>query len=216
MATWSPFAFAFGSNPARVRLHSAEHQRLLPSDREEEITLRAIGEGGEIKEATDLALHGRAYQTENDAAEAAARWRGLLQKAFARVNLGADFGDRAPTGALTDHGRKWMQEQFGVARVLDNVHGTLVYECEPTPRFVGMSATPIVGRNVGHFIAAMSEAVERDVVMSGRDQVAYDLYGASFGEVPTDARFLMLMMAVETMIEPKPRASNVQAHVEGR
>ncbi len=63
-------------------------------------------------------------------------------------------------------------------------------------------------------MTAMSEAVKRNAEMSEGDQVAYDLYGASFAEVPTDARFLLLMMAIETMIEPEPRAAEVQAHVE--
>ena len=37
--------------------------------------------------------------------------------------------------------------------------------------------------------------------LSGRDRVAYDLFSASFSMITADARFIMLMMAVETLLK---------------
>lgn len=49
--------------------------------------------------------------------------------------------------------------------------------------------------------------------MSGQEQLAYDLYAASFSESSPDAKFVTLMMAVETLINPSPRRDEARAHV---
>ncbi|MGH3004423.1 MAG: hypothetical protein ACRDOS_00665 [Gaiellaceae bacterium] len=47
--------------------------------------------------------------------------------------------------------------------------------------------------------------------MTEQQQLAFDLYSASFSEESADARFL-LMMAVETLLEPQKRSEAVAAH----
>lgn len=179
----------------------------------ETVTLRAVPSTATFADATDIAVHGQPYASEAEAAEAAARWRGITQKAFASANLPADFGDRAPRGGVTEFGLKALEADLG-QRVVNDRLGTTIYECEPEPRFV-MVGTPVatVGRNVERLIQGFDVAGELDVRMSERDQLAYDLYSASFSETSADARFVMLMMAVETMIDPVPRADHVQDHV---
>src|SRR5215207_4341102 len=46
-----------------------------------------------------------------------------------------------------------------------------------------------------------------------REHLAFDLYSASFFQPSADARFLMLMMALETLLDPQPRPQSVQDHV---
>lgn len=62
----------------------------------EDVVLRGLGESI-IQDSAQIVVEGREYRNEDEAREAGDRWRGLLEKAFAAVNLGADFGDRAPT-----------------------------------------------------------------------------------------------------------------------
>ena len=47
--------------------------------------------------------------------------------------------------------------------------------------------------------------------MSVSERLAYDLYAASFSDMPADARFLMLAMALETLITQKPRSPAARA-----
>ncbi len=55
--------------------------------------------------------------------------------AFARLRIGADFGLRAPAGGgLGTAFRAQLEEQTG-RPPLDDVHGAVVFPCEPTPRF---------------------------------------------------------------------------------
>lgn len=137
----------------------------------------------------------------------------MLAKAFAAVNLGADFGDRAPTSVLTDVGAQVLEAQLGQP-VLNDVHGLMTFQCEPRPRFVSMGTDVSVARSPEHLAQAIAKASEIRATMSGVKRLAYDLYSASFAMPGPDARFVMLMMAVETLIEPAQRSDAARAHVE--
>jgi hypothetical protein len=98
-------------------------------------------------------------------------------------------------------------------RTLDDVHGTMTFECDPPPLFVSWPIELTVGKSPELLLRAIEVALSRGHVMTPRRQMAYDLFGASFFTVTADARFMMLMMAVETLIEPQPRADEVRRHV---
>src|SRR3954452_23119113 len=63
-------------------------------------------------------------------------------------------------------------------------------------------------------LKAIAVAVELGAVMAERDQLAYDLYSAATSESSADARFALLMMAIETMFDLEPRSDKVRAHVD--
>jgi hypothetical protein len=197
----------------RVWIESPDRHMLLTRPPGEEIELRPTADVA-LDEARDLELLGWPYDTEPDATEAARRWRGLLQKALARVNLGADFGDRAPKGVLTQAGLDMLTVEGGPP-VLKDPHGILVFESDLKP--VVARLRPAKGQRgvPGERLQkAVALAVDRDAVMSECDQLAYDVYSASFSESSADARFVMLWMALETMIDQQPRAEAVRAHVD--
>jgi hypothetical protein len=200
---------------ARVTIASSAKHLIIDDPFEgKEIRLKPPGKDTPFKDATDLVLRGRPFDTKADAEEAAHRWKGILQKAFSRVNIAADFGGRAPTSAFTTHGLKMLEGDTG-QRVLNDVHGISVFECEPPPRFAKMEIGGIsVGRNTDRLVAALAAAVERGLAMGAREGLAYDLYSASFSESSADARLAMLMMAVETLIQPEPRPAAVREHVD--
>lgn len=186
---------------ARVRIQSEQPHLVLPGSGDAEVTLKSRAADTPLKDAEVLVLMGRPYRTRGEAQQAAERWRGLIQKAFARVNIGADFGDRAATGSFTSHGLKMLEEQSG-RRVVNDLHGIAVFECDPQPLFAAGSAAAQVGVQGERLVDAVALAAERDAVMADRDQLAYDLYSASFSETSADARFVLLMMAAETLIDP--------------
>ena len=188
-------------------------QTSVTLDRDERVVLAARG-GMQIGAARELVLRGRGYSSEDAALRAAAQWRVWLMLALARVNVGADFGDRAPRGGFTPAGIAALGGSSG-QRVLNDAHGTMAFESEPDPVFASLGpARGIVGRPVERLVAAVNEARARDLRFDDRHQLAFDLYGASFSETSPDARFVMLMMAVETLIEPLPRPPNVAQHVD--
>jgi hypothetical protein len=199
--------------PGLIRIDSPEQQLVL-AEREaggEDVILEGRGES--IQASSELVVEGRDYGDEDEARAAGFRWRGLLERAFAAVNLGADFGDRAPTGVVTRAVAEKVEAQLGQP-VLSDVHGVMTFECEPRPRFVSVGASLGIGGSAEHLAQAIAKAREIGAGMSARGSLAYDLYSASFALPPADARFVMLMMALETLIEPAPRSAPARAHVE--
>lgn len=197
----------------RVRIETTEPELALDLEEGRRIVLRPSPSGASIREAEQLALFVQPYATEAEALDAGTRWRAMVEKAFARLNIGADFGDRAATGAATQHGLSAFAAQVG-SRVLNDVHGVMVFECDPWPRFVRVEAKGVVGKPADRLLEVLRATVGGGIAMSERESLAYDLYSASFSTDSPDARFALLMMALETIIEPQPRDSTVIAHVD--
>lgn len=178
------------------------------------VTLCPADEHATVAEARRLALRGNGYATERAAAGAGQQWRDWLILAFACVNVGADFGERAPSGGFTGHGLATASNAAGT-QVLNDVQGLMMHECEPRPRFLRMG--PIVGMvSCPHeqLAEALDHVIASATNLTSRRRLAYDLYAASFSERNADARFVMLMMALETLVEPRPRPDESQALVD--
>lgn len=107
------FRIRFHLGPG-LRIGSAETTLPLPPRREgEEVVLRGTDREKPIRENAELLVHGGPYASEEEASRAGAEWVGLIKKAFARRNLGADFGDRSPQGFVTKHGLKLLSRKAG-------------------------------------------------------------------------------------------------------
>jgi hypothetical protein len=65
--------------------------------------------------ADHLVVEGSSYATAEEALETGERWRGILERAFAAADLGADFGDSGPTSVLTDAGAEFFSRSDGRA-----------------------------------------------------------------------------------------------------
>jgi hypothetical protein len=200
--------------PDRLNIDLPDNEVVLNEspERGERVVLRARGERA-IREAHDLVVIGKSYASESEAEEAGTKWQATLQKGFAHANIGADFGARAPQSVVTEHGLRYFGAQMG-KRVLSDAHGLMVFECDPWPKFIGFGAKATGGVGGARVVAAIRAAAHIGVGMSDRESLAYDLYSASFSQPSADARFVMLMMAVETLLEPKARSAEAVAHVE--
>ena len=202
--------------PERLQLESPDKTIVLAdlSPGAERVELRATArEDVGISDSRDLAVIGSGFASEAEALASGERWRGIVQKGLARMNIGADFGDRAPKGAVTTHGLRQLEAAHG-GRLVNDVHGLMAFKCDPWPQFVGIGGGLVVGKSGAALRSVISAAARLGVGMSDRERLAYDLYSGSFSQPSPDARFAMLMMAVETLIEPEPRSPDVAQYVE--
>ncbi|MFL5960117.1 MAG: hypothetical protein ACJ75G_07645 [Gaiellaceae bacterium] len=99
-------------------------------------------------------------------------------------------------------------------RILQDVHGTQVFECEPTPIFARWDLGFIVGRSPERFLDFIAQAEEKDISLSEKDELAFELFSGSFFESTADGRFLLLMMAVEALTVQEQRGEAATAHIE--
>jgi hypothetical protein len=199
------------------KLSAPETELRLASESDGEpgdVTLRGLGlERKPIQASSWLVVEGAGYDTAEAALVGGDRWRGILETALAAVNLGADFGDRAPMSVLTDAGARLLSAERGEP-VVNDVHGLMTFDTEARPRFMSSSAEVAVGRAPDQFLTMVRKAREVAAAPNPKERLAFELFSASSGLATADARFVMLMMAIETLIELEPRSAEAQAHVE--
>ena len=207
------FRIRFNQSPTDT-IQSAENELSVPvTDKRLSIVLRTSQEGLPIRESDQLALVGSGYQTESEANASGSRLQDALMVALARVRVGADFGHRAAKGMFTSHGLTWVEEQIG-QRVLKNIHGLMVFQSEPRPRFASTKFQITRGASPEVFMSAFTQAIAFQPQISERDLLAYTLFNASFFQPTADSRFLLLVMSIEALIEPALRSLTAQSHVE--
>jgi hypothetical protein len=203
-----------------VRINSDEVELLLTEGSGETVRLVGFhldsGSMSKISESRTLSLWGRGYESREQATDAGTRWTGYLQAAFALLGIGVDFGRRTPpTSHFTEFGLKYLEQLTG-GRVLNDVHGLMVFESDPQPaRFAAMALENIAAQPSGDRLRSVVARARSDgYVPDHRVKLAFDLYGASFFEYSADARYMMLMMAVEALATQNTRSDPCREHVD--
>jgi hypothetical protein len=167
-----------------------------------------------LREADRVVVRGSGYGSEADAVAAGEAWRSTLERAFAGIGVGADFGDRTPGGSFTRTALN-IAEQASGQRFLNEVHGLMTYPCDPEPRFVGVSGAKGMSVPRPETVERALELAASREMLPSEASLAFDLYSRSFFVAESaDSRFLMLMMAVETMINQKSRPDHIRQHAE--
>jgi hypothetical protein len=180
-----------------------------------------------LSQAEELVLRGEGYESEVEAEEAASRWVAGLRVALAGSLIGADFGRRGPAQHITPAGLEWLKELLlstegseAARRVADgslvvqDIHGTQIYECEPRPVFAALDLGLLVQRSPERLLRLIGEATEKKMAVHDTEELAFELFSGSFFEPSADGRFLMLMMAVEVLTDPARRGEAATTHVD--
>ncbi len=98
--------------------------------------------------------------------------------------------------------------------MVNDESGIVVFEGDPEPIFVRRSSSSWAGIAPSQLVEAVTAVRRSSAPLSAIEQTAYELYSSSFSAVSSDARFVVLMMALETLIDPQPRDADVMAHVD--
>ena len=174
-----------------------------------EVSLRPLQHGTPLTDAREVALVGVGYDDETQARVDGLRWRGYVMVAFARLGLGADFGERTALGGASDAFIQQFQASNPGVRLYNEAPGeVLVVPSEPEPLFTQLRIDAVVGKQGNEVVAAVRAACTKDVTLSPKAQVAYNLYSGSFFMPVADARLMMLAMALETLIEQGARSDD--------
>ena len=175
--------------------------------------LRAASADKSIKDAEQWALFGEGYTSESEAEEAGMRFQDALMITLAKMRIGVDFGERSPKGAVTEYALGLLQK--GGKRFLNDVHGLQVYLSEPKPRFIRVGIPTLTsGSPLLTFQNEFHGAIVQNRRLTDRERLAFSLFNASFFETRAESRFLLLVMAVEVIIEPLPKSRKAVQHVD--
>lgn len=193
-----------------ARIASAHRASTLVDTEQERVTVNAHPAAGGAE--SSVLVEGRSYPSADVARRAGLRWSALVQRAFAHLNVGADLGARKmyPTPFRMESGGGRLAE----SGLLIDEPGITVFEEEPWPTFVRQSSSSSFARSLDVLVEAISAAQRLDAPLSPEEQTTYDLYSSSFSATSVDARFIVLMMALETLISPRSRDERAVAHVD--
>lgn len=208
------FSFRIRFNRPKTKAFLLKDAALTFSEPGERLSLLLLASGDlSLNEALQMALIGSGYGTAEEAELAGRQFQNALMIALARVRLGADFGLRTPTSAfLTSYGLELLSKQIGQP-VLNDEHGLMVFPSKPDPRFQYLDPEITLGADSGEFVAAFKKSIALQPQITDRDLFAYTIFNASFFQPSADARFLLLIMAIEALLVPLPRSNEGQAHV---
>jgi hypothetical protein len=166
-----------------------------------------------IKDSKTLILKSEGWSSEELAIQASAKYVHAFALTLARLRVGADFGSDITKSSFTHAGLAMLAEQTG-RRVLNDVHGLMIYECQPPPLFAAFHVDAVRGVSQRQFEEVFSQAIENVREPTAREKLALNLFNASFFQKDTESRFLLLIMAVEALLDPSARSSAATAHVD--
>jgi hypothetical protein len=178
------------------------------------LSLRAALAGESIKDAKQWALFGEGYTSADEAEEAGKRFQDTLMIALAKMRIGVDFGDLPPKGASAEY-RLGVLVPGGQRRLLDDVHGLQVFLAEPKPIFIGVGIPTVIStQSLLSFQKEFGDATTQNRRLTDRERLAFSLFNASYFEARAESRLLLLVMAIEAIIDPLPKSRKAVQHVD--
>lgn len=165
-----------------------------------------------IKNSPTLVFKSDGWPTEIEAEHAADKYLNALMLTLAKLRIGADFGNRGPKSIVTSAGCKLLSGNSGT-RILNDTHGLMLYESNPQPRFASMNMSFERGVPKEHFEKALNHAIDISRDLTERERISLELFNASFFQKIIDTRFLLLVMAIEALLNPSERNQAAKEHV---
>lgn len=169
-----------------------------------------------LKDAEAFYFKSEGWSSKDEARAAADKYVSALARTLARLRVGVDFGARTSKGGGISHyliDKMWNEHGL---RLINDTPGVIIYESEPQPVFSSTSESYLqLGVSRRSFESVFAEAIARDLRLTPRESISLDLFNASFFQKSPDTRFLMLMIALEALLDPAPRSVDAVNHVKG-
>ncbi len=164
------------------------------------ISVTALG-AESLKDTTKFSVCAKSFESRSSAE----KFSQILARAISLNGVinqfGFDLGKNRPVSRVTDYGLAQLSEANGV-RVLNDVHGILVYEELPTPKkFVSGQVSLVVARDERRFRSGLDRALALSEKLTAKQILAIDLYNTSFFEAFPVSRFLTLITVVECLAQ---------------
>lgn len=204
--------FEIGPN---TRIEAKVHELVLDETDGVRVFLRSLTAGQLVNDANELAMRGEGYSTEAQAAAEGKRWIGALILGMISELVGTEFGVRSPTGWWSPAGLDMISAAHPGVRAYNDLAGLQVLPQSPPPVFSRVQATAIGGKNGDIIAAHVREAFSQHAEPDERSLLACEMYAASHFMPYQDLRFLMLMIAVEALIEAGTRSAAQVAAIDG-
>lgn len=191
---------------------------------DEVVEVGALPDGGTLRlqsgsagipiNASDwIVLLGGSFDSEVAASAVGSETRARFLQWAVRYDVGVDWGGssgRVPEGVFTAAGLEYFAKELS-SPVRPDVHGIDVYEDVPGLRFIrAPSFTPSVASTIDTFRVGLQTPAQP---MTRKQQIAAEIFTSHRFDASPRSRFLTLMTAIESLLDPKERGTEAQAVV---
>lgn len=196
------------------RIDLAENSVVIVADGTRIVKLHS-GEGSDkpIQQSSRLIVSGRGYASEEEARDRAQAARDALIAWAARTGLGLDFREGTGHDEMPPATRLALMAHHGVPVQVDN-YGVQVWEATSDQLFLQLPRAPGNKVEGPGFAAKIAELLNGPKPLTAAQRIAAELFSLSMFEMPPRSRFVLLMTAFESLLEPSERADEVQAFVD--
>lgn len=182
----------------------------------ERVVLRPTKRGEAFKDSSVLGIFGSPYASEEAAQEQAQKWSDWMRLALALNRVGADFGDRdGGFGGMSRYALDKMGASIN-ASFTNASHAITVYD--ETEHLIevgdGYGANLVSMMKAERLLGTLTEVRLGERTADPRFRIAHEAYSAASRVQSTDARFLLLMAAVEALTTRTPRSQAAQDHID--
>ncbi len=157
-----------------------------------------------------LALTGPPTQSKEMAMKQGEIALGLLLQATLKSGYAVQIQPLRPGGWITQYGMDFFAQQIGgIDTIYRDSLGITIFEEIGETRFVSTTGGNVsIAMDFGSFVDEL--ALNAPSNISRRNLIAYELYASSRFEVSSRARFLLLVMAIESLAIQAKRAEDEQ------
>ncbi len=160
-----------------------------------------------IKNSDRLSFIGSDFSTKKDAQMAGEKFLNALKITFARLRIGIDFGNKAPKSHITEFGLKFFEEKYN-KNLINDVHGLMVYESEPSREFASSNMNLVLSTSESSFEEVWRKSLTKQIELTEKERIAFDLFNLSLFQNNEESRFILLIMAIESLIQQQKRNEN--------
>lgn len=188
--------------------------KTLPFDLSEELRAELWALHAEtVGEATEFALLVEGFRSYDAVTESAPVLISALKRALVGQSVGINVGDRKSLpGTITKYGREMIEKKLGLPIRAERL-GLHVYRVDAKPRYLGMSATATIRRDLKPIIDGFRAGLDQ-APLTAAETIAVELYSSAQFMKDADARFLLSFLAVEALAEQLSRNQTAQEHVD--
>jgi hypothetical protein len=186
-----------------------------PNDAGASLQLRSADQGQPIAKAKNIAAIGDGFDSEDAARSAGLKLRDCLLVACARERIGVDFGTRTPAGGFTAEGLEWAASLHGIdGPVLNDEHGLMTFSTNPARKFIRGEVSLRVLTSGDNFAHTLGVARAAAPALSAREHLSFELFNLSIFQSRAELRLVLLVMAIEALVETFPRPPAAQRHAK--
>jgi len=178
------------------------------------IRVDAFKQDNSISESSELVFKSDGFDNQKEAENEGDKVLNTLIRTFIHLKKGIDFGARGPSFHITPEGLKHFQKQFEVERMLEGGLGLKVYKTLPPPRFAQLNVSPTVFTPINKLEQTFEKAETKFKELNQKEFLSAQLFNSSYFEEIPESRFLLLVMAIEVLIECQPRSKNVEELID--